>query len=55
MPTTVRPGLRWNRLLALFLVHWAQQFMDDHGGGQNTTINGQMLSEKAKNPTKHIK
>jgi len=29
--------------------------MDDYVGGQNIAIKGQMLGEKAKNPTKHIK
>jgi len=29
--------------------------MVDHGGGQNTAIEGQMLDEKAKNPAEHIK
>jgi len=29
--------------------------MDDRGGGQNTTIEGKMLGEKTKNPTKYIK
>jgi len=29
--------------------------MDDHGGGQTTAIEGQMLRKMTKNPTKHIK
>jgi len=29
--------------------------MDDHGEGQNTAIEGQMLGKKTKHPAKHIK
>jgi len=39
----------------LFSCSTGVQRMDDHGGGQNTAIKGQILVEKAKNLTKHIK
>jgi len=29
--------------------------MDDHGGGQNIAIEGQMLGKKTKNPAKYFK
>jgi len=38
-----------------FLLTFCSHNMDDHGGGQNTTIHGQMLGKKAKNHAKHIK
>jgi len=38
-----------------FFTLWLWHDMNDCGRGQNTTIEGQMLGKKAKNPVKHIK
>ena len=47
--TTVRP---WSELELDFLIFLCSV---DRGRGQNTTIEGQILSEKAKNLAEHIK